>query len=143
MSKRLLVVAFVGVSALSAACRSTPAAGAVMSPADSVKASRTYNVITRDEMAEASLLGTTAYLAIQRLRPAYLIDKTAGAAATLHPLSVSVNGGQLVPVNALFSIPVQTVSQIRYLDTGNAAQQFHNRATGPVILISLTTQPSP
>ena len=71
MNTRLLAVAaVVVVSTLSAACRSAPVAGTPMSPADSVKASHTYNVITRDEMAEASLLGTTVYLAIQRLRPA-------------------------------------------------------------------------
>ena len=107
------------------------------------KAPHVYDVITRDELAEESQLGTTAYLAIQHLRPAYLIDKTAGAARTIHPISVSVNGGQLSSLNALISIPTQTIAEIRYLDIGNAAQRFNNRATGPVILVTLTAPPSP
>jgi hypothetical protein len=111
--------------------------------ADAQRTPHVYDVITRDELAEESQLGTTAFLAIQRLRPAYLIDKTAGAARTIHPISVSVDGGQLTPVNTLSSIPTQTISEIRYLDIGNAAQRFHNRATGPVILVTLTTQPTP
>jgi hypothetical protein len=116
------------------------------SPSTSADAQRTphvYDVITRDELAEESQLGTTAYLAIQRLRPAYLIDKTAGAARTIHPISVSVNGGQLTSVNTLISIPTQTIAEIRYLDIGNAAQRFNNRATGPVILVTLTAPPNP
>ena len=108
-----------------------------MTGGDSAKTSRTYDLITRDELAEASLLGTTAWFAIQRLRPSYLIDKTAGAARTIHPLSVSVNGGELTGLNTLITIPTQTIAEIRYLDMGNAAQRFHNRATGPVILVTL------
>ena len=110
---------------------------------DAQRTPHVYDVITRDELAEESQLGTTAFLAIQRLRPAYLIDKTAGAARTLHPISVSVNGGQLTSVNTLISIPTQAIAEIRYLDIGNAAQRFNNRATGPVILVTLTSQPSP
>ena len=138
MRHRLVTAAFLVVAALSLACRSAPAVGAAMSPADSLRASRVYNVITRDELTEASLLGTSAYIAGQRLRPSYLIDKTAGAASSIHPLWVSVNGGQLTPVNTLLSIPFQTIAEIRYLDIGDAAQRFRNRATGPVILVRLT-----
>ncbi len=127
----------------STACHARTPSGAPMTASDSTRASREYNLITRDELAEESQLGTTAYLAIQRLRPAYLIDKTAGAAATIHPISVSVNGGQLSLVNTLMSIPTQTIAEIRYLDIGNASQRFHGRATGPVILVTLTERPSP
>jgi hypothetical protein len=130
------------VTAFGTACHHDPPVGASMN-AESQKTPHVYDVITRGELAEESQLGTTAYLAIQRLRPAYLIDKTAGAAATIHPISVSVNGGQLSSLNSLISIPTQTVAEIRYLDIGNAAQRFHNRATGPVILVTLTSQPNP
>ena len=140
MISRSATMACLLVSCLVISCRSKPAS-TIMGGADSGKASRTYNLITRDELAEASLLGTTAYLAIQRLRPAYLIDKTAGAARTIHPLSVSVNGGELTRLDALITIPTQTIAEIRYLDAGNAAQRFHNRATGPVIVVTLTAEP--
>ena len=141
--RRRALAAIVALAALDSGCHSAPAAGTELSPAELARSSRTYNVITREEMVESSLLGTTAYLAVQRLRPSYLIDKTAGAAASIHPLSVSVNGGQLTPVNALISIPVQSIAEIRYLDIGDAAQRFRNRAAGPVILVTLTSQPSP
>lgn len=138
MIPRLAFTASLVLAFPSTACRSTPATNVMT--ADSSKASRSYDLITRDELADASLLGTTAWLAIQRLRPSYLIDKTAGAARTIHPLSVSVNGGQLSTLNTLTSIPTQTIAEIRYLDIGNAAQQFHNRATGPVILVTLSVR---
>ena len=128
------------LAALLGGCQHAPPASL---PADAQRTPHVYDVITRDELAEESQLGTTAYLAIQRLRPAYLIDKTAGAARTIHPISVSVNGGQLSEVNTLVSIPTQAIAEVRYLDTGNAAARFHNRATGPVILVTLTTPPSP
>ena len=134
---RLLVA-----SAFLGACHHVPAA-TPSTGADAQRAPRVYDIITHDELAEESQLGTTAYLAIQRLRPAFLIDKTAGAARSIHPISVSVNGGQLGPLNSLITIPTQTIAEIRYLDIGNAAQRFNNRATGPVILVTLTAQPSP
>ena len=132
----------IAVALLFSACQRAPEASPATS-ADAQRTPRVYDVITRDELTEESQLGTTAYLAIQRLRPAYLIDKTAGAASTNYPISVSVNGGQLTGVNTLLGIPSQTIADIRYLDVGNAAQRFHNRATGPVILVTLTTAPTP
>ena len=102
MRRRTMIVGVACAWSL-AACRSNPAAGASTS---GTAAAHTYDVITRDELAEASLLGTTAWLAIQRLRPSYLIDKTAGAARPIHPLSVSVNGGELTSLNALITIPI-------------------------------------
>ena len=114
-----------------------------MASAHSVTVSRNYDFITRDELAEASLLGTTAWLAIQRLRPSYLIDKAAGAGLSIHPIAVSVNGGEFTRLDMLSTIPTQAVAEIRYLDLGNAAQRFHNRATGPVILVTLTAPSRP
>lgn len=129
-------------AAMLAACHHAPSPNAART-ADAQRAPHLYDVITRDELAEESQLGTTAYLAIQRLRPAYLIDKTAGAATTIHPIAVSVNGGQLTAMNTLIGIPTQTIAEIRYLDIGNAAARFHNRSTGPVILVTLTAPASP
>lgn len=140
MRRRAMIVGVVCAWSV-AACRSRPATDA--SALNSGSTSRTYDAITRDELAESSLLGTTAWLAIQRLRPSFLIDKTAGAARTIHPLSVSVNGGELTGVNALITIPAQTIAEIRYFDIGNAAQRFHNRAPGPVILVTLSAPSRP
>ncbi len=74
MIPRPAVMAYLMLTCLSAACRSRPATD-VMSGGDAATASRTYDLIRRDELAEASLLGTTTWLAIQRLRPSCLIDK--------------------------------------------------------------------
>ena len=119
MIPRPALLAYLMVTCLSAGCRSRPATD-VMTGGDATKTSRTYDLITRDDLVEASLLGTTAWLAIQRLRPSYLIDKTASAARTIHPLSVSVNGGDLTGLNSLITIPTQIIAEIRYLDMGNA-----------------------
>ena len=142
MTRRRGLVVCLTLAGLVGACRPTPATG-IRTGADSAKVSPNYDLITSDELAEASLLGTTAWLAIQRLRPGYLIDKTAGAARSIHPISVSVNGGQLTSLDRLSTIPTQSVAEIRYLDLGNAAQRFHNRATGPVILVTLTAPSRP
>ena len=47
----------------------------------------------------------------------------------------------LVACLALAGTPTQAIAEIRYLDIGNAAQRFHNRATGPVILVTLRVEP--
>ena len=67
--RRRALAAIVALAALDSGCHSAPAAGTELSPAELARSSRTYNVITREEMVESSLLGTTAYLAVQRLRP--------------------------------------------------------------------------
>lgn len=139
MMKRQRSSTLVVLIALAAACHNRPAADV----RDIGSSPRVYDVLTREELAEESQLGTTAFLAIQRLRPAYLIDKTAGATRTVHPISVSVNGGQLTSLNTLITIPTHAIAEIRYLDIGNAAERFHNRATGPVILITLTAASNP
>ena len=134
MIKRRLGPVLLLLSCVSAACRSAPAG---TTPPASAEPDRTYNVITRQELSEAALLGSTAFVAVQRLRPSYLIDKTAGRLASSQPLQVSVNEGRLTDASALNSIPVTTIAEIRYFTTGDAAQHFRNRSSGPVILVTL------
>jgi hypothetical protein len=128
------------VSTLCASCRSP--APAVTPPvlADSSSLPATYNVITAQQLADANLLGSTAFIAVQRLRPAYLIDKTAGPRRSTQPTMVSVNGGQLSGLGALNAIPSSTIAEIRYFTVGEAAQRFRNRNSGPVILVTLMSR---
>lgn len=126
------------VGTLCASCRSHAPAGATPAVADSAAA--TYNIITAQQIADANLLGNIAYVVVQRLRPAYLIDKTAGPRRTTQPIMVSVNGGQLSGLNTLNSIPASTVAEIRYLTLGEATQRFSNRNSGPVILVTLMSR---
>jgi hypothetical protein len=134
MTGRLGARALLAFCLLGAACRSSP-----RNPQDDAPSapSISSNVITQEEMAQAGLLGVTAFEAVQRLRPGYLIDRTAGRRTSIHPIQVSVNGGQLSGLNALGSIPVATIAEIRYLTTGEASQRFGSRSVGPVILVTL------
>jgi hypothetical protein len=125
---------------LCASCRSQPPRAAVPAGADSTAAPATYNVITAQQIADANLLGNIAYVVVQRLRPAYLIDKTAGPRRSTQPIMVSVNGGQLSGLNALDAIPASTIAEIRYLTVGEASQRFASRNSGPVILVTLMSR---
>ncbi len=128
------------LATLCASCRShAPPAGSPAAP-DSMAAPATYNVITAQQIADANLLGNIAYVVVQRLRPAYLIDKTAGPRRSTQPIMVSVNGGQLSGLNALNAIPASTIAEIRYLTLGEAAQRFASRNSGPVILVTLMSR---
>jgi hypothetical protein len=128
------------VSTLCASCRSPAPAGTPPVLADSSSLPATYNVITAQQLADANLLGSTAFIAVQRLRPAYLIDKTAGPRRSTQPTMVSVNGGQLSGLGALNAIPSSTIAEIRYFTVGEAAQRFRNRNSGPVILVTLMSR---
>lgn len=132
--RALVILCFLG-----AACRSAP-----REPQDDAasKPSISSNVITQDEMTEAGLLGVTALEAVQRLRPGYLLDRTAGRRTSNHHIQVSVNGGQMSALNALNRIPVATIAEIRYFTTGDASQRFGTRASGPVILVTLKSPPN-
>ncbi len=102
----------------------------------------TTTPITVDEIVNTGLLGATAFDVIQRLRPSFLIDRTAIRRST-QPISVSVNGGQPVATAILQSTPASTVQEIRYLTTAQAATRFGQRAEGPVIVVMLRRQQEP
>jgi hypothetical protein len=138
MTVRRVVAGVLALCAVGIACRSTPDPSA--SPATSAaneKQPGSGAIITRDELENQGLLGVTAMVAVQQLRPGFLIDRTAGRRTSSQPISVSVNGGQMSPVNELNSIPVSTVGEIQYFTAGEAATRFNNRANGPVILVTL------
>ena len=141
MTRRRVAAAWLIVLAPSVACKTTPASDPAARSAEAQpEGDRAYNVITREELYEKALLGGTALAAVQRLRPSYLIDKTAGRLASGQPFQVSINDGQLTDASALGRLPVTNIAEIRYLTTGEAAQHFRNRANGPVILITLMSR---
>jgi len=127
---------------LFAACKTRPPEKPSPTAGDTGAHAPTYNRITAQELADANLLGVTADIAVQRLRPAYLIDKNAGASrrATPQPIQVSVNGGQLAGLSALSSIPASTIAEIRYFTGGEASQRFRTRTNAPVILVTLMSR---
>lgn len=112
----------------------------VARPADDPQPGAPNAVITNEELNQYGLLGGTAYEAVLRLRPGFLIDRTAGRRASSQLIQVSVNGGQFSGISGLNTIPASTVAEIRYLTVGEASQRFGPRASGPVILVVLMTR---
>jgi hypothetical protein len=100
----------------------------------------TSPVLTAEELRSSGSLGVTAYEAVRRLRPGFLIDRTAGARRTTQPIQVSVNRGQFSPISILNTIPASAVTEIRYLSLGEATQRYGAMVTGPVIVVSLSTR---
>ena len=115
----------------------TTACGSARPPTNQEPATTATRVLTNEQMTQAGVLGTTAYEAVLRLRPGFLIDRTGGRRTSNTSIMVSVNGGQISAVATLNSIPASTVAEIRYLSIGEAAQRFGSRASGPVILVML------
>lgn len=99
------------------------------------------NLISSTELSDPSIAGLTAHDAVLRLRPGFLIDRTAGRTRSSTPIQVSVNGGQLGQLNSLMSIPVGEVGEIRYLTAADASTRFGVRtSTGPVILVTMRSR---
>ena len=96
-------------------------------------------VLTFNEISEKGLQGSTVYEVIRQLRP-WFLNNPAGARNSNHPISVSINGGDMRPFSILQSTQAQSVREIRYLTTSEAFARFSFRAPGPVILLTLPTQ---
>lgn len=110
-------------------------------PAVQESATTGPGIITATELSDPAVAGLSAYDAIQRLRPGYLVDRTAGRTRSSTPIQVSVNGGELNQLNALTAIPIGEVGEIRYLSTSQASTRFGVRAsTGPVILVTMRSR---
>jgi hypothetical protein len=92
--------------------------------------------ITVDEITSAGLLGSTAFDVVQRLRPTFLIDRTAIRRSS-QPIQVSINGGEITGTSVLNSTPASTVQEIRYLTYGQASARFGAKVNGPIILVML------
>jgi hypothetical protein len=116
---------------LVAGCASAPAAGgaAGRGPLD---------VITRAELAEPSLTGTTVLEAIRRLRPRFLNERGAGLHGEMETAQVSINGSQPGALAELSRIDVADVQEIRYLSTADAGLRFGLKGSmAPVLLVTL------
>ncbi len=81
---------------------------------------------------------TSASDVVQRLRPTFLIDRTAIRRSS-QPIQVSINGGEITGTSVLNSTPASTVQEIRYLTYGQASacSDSQQSASGPVILVTL------
>ena len=94
------------------------------------------NLITADEIAKSN--ASTAYDAIERLRPAFL--RTRGAQSLQNPTPVAplvyLDGMRYGGVAALAQIPAMGIISIQYLSALDASQRFGLGNEGGAILVS-------
>jgi len=98
------------------------------------------DVITRAELADPSLAGSTLVDAIRRIRPRFLNERGGGIRGESEVARVSINGADPGPVGDLSRYEPADVQEIRYLSTADAQLRFGIKGTmGPVLLV--TTRP--
>jgi outer membrane cobalamin receptor len=97
---------------------------------------RSSDLITAEEIEAASV--STAYEAIQRLRPAFLRGR--GQSSFSNPGAdlpiVYVNGIRTGSVDQLHSIPAQDVQTIRYVNASDATTRYGTGHTGGIIEVT-------
>ena len=113
----------------------TAAAMACAPPASSGK-SRNANVLTAEEIAGSQ--ATTAYEAVQSLRPNFL--RTRGS-HTFDPTAVQaphvfLDGQKFGELEILRSISVQTIREIRYYNAADATTKYGTGYTHGIIEVS-------
>ena len=99
---------------------------------------RNANVITRDELADPTLSGSSGLDAVRRLRPTFLTRR--GATSLRDPeagvVKVSIDGHSLSPLSDLEQIRTSEIRSIIYLSASDATQRFGVASNGsPVILV--------
>ena len=94
------------------------------------------NLITAEEIASSN--ASTAYDAVERLRPTFL--RTRGAQSLQNPTPVAplvyLDGMRYGPVAALAQIPALGIVSIQYLTALDASQRFGLGNEGGAILVS-------
>ena len=126
---RALVLLALIVACASSSGTSGPGAGASRSNSD---------VITRRELEDAALAGSTVVEAVRRLRPRFLNERGAGFGGAPEQVQVSVNGADPLPIAELSRLEVVDVEEIRYLSVAEAGLRFGLRGNMvPVILVTL------
>ena len=108
-----------------AACASTGA-----------RTSRNSDVITAEEIQSASV--STAYEAVQRLRPTFLRGRgqTSITSSGSDLPVVYVNGLRSGSVEQLHTIPAQDVQTIRFISASDATTRYGTGHTGGVIEVT-------
>ena len=131
MSKRLSVIAAI-VGSL--ACATAPDPESAATPAS---ASHQTDVITAAELTDPALGSANLYEAVRRLRPRFLSSR--GPSSIANPsagvVHVSVDGGPLTSVNILASYMPNTIAEVRYLNSGDAAQRFGTTSNGGGVIL--------
>ena len=97
-----------------------------------------------EESELAGISAQTAYQAVQRLRPQFLNDRNttpfgtpSGQAERNEALSVYLDAARLGGVDALNTIDISQVHEIRRLSPAEAMQRYGSRQMGTVIAVTL------
>ncbi|NNC29628.1 hypothetical protein HKM21_10125 [Longimicrobium terrae] len=126
MLRKSALVALTAALALGACA---PAPGASTGAAPSAARSSDPNRLTLAEIESAPGM-STAYDAVQRLRPAWL--RVTGARASDGQIAVFQNGTRMGTVEALRQISLEVVGSMRYLDSVDANNQLQVSGMGPI-----------
>ena len=106
----------------------------------SIKLPRTANYLTGEEINSAHANEGTAYDAVARLRPNWLVGHGVAAQGSEFAM-VFVDGQQYGPPESLKTIQAYHVTDIRYYDITQAGARFGIRGgTGGVIEVRIKTK---
>ena len=106
-------------------------------PSTATTASRGSDVITAQELADASVSAGDALEAVRRLRPRFLATRGSGSIriASAGSVHISVNGGPLLTLTELSRMRPGEIAEIRYLNATEATQRFGTLAGGGGVLL--------
>ncbi len=120
------------LGALACANAPDPESGAVP-----VSASRQADVISESELSDPALVSTNLYEAVRRLRPRFLNAR--GPSGIANPsagvVQVSVDGGPLSSASVLQNFLPNSVREVRFLSSADAAQRFGTTANGGGVIL--------
>ena len=115
-------------------CASSPGAAA---PSPGVSRSNS-DVITRQELADPLLAGSTVLEAVRRLRPRFLNERGGALKGAPERVQLSVNGADPVRLEELSRFELVDIEEIRYLSVADAGLRFGLRGNmGTVMLVTL------
>jgi hypothetical protein len=105
---------------------------------NSAPAHSNSDVITRQELADPSLAGSTVVEALRRLRPRFLNERGAALKGAPERVQISLNGAEPVPLGELSRLELVDIEEIRYLSVADAGLRFGLRGNMvPVLLVTL------
>jgi hypothetical protein len=134
MSRRRRWIPSALAAVLALACASSPSSSAAVVDAHPAKNS---DVITREELADPALSGSTILEAVTRLRPRFVNGRSGGIGGVREEVQVSINGGDPMAISELSRIALPQVTEIRFLSTADAGLRFGLRGSmGPVLLVT-------
>jgi len=146
VSSRILLSASV-LLAVAGACakapETTPApaaspSGTIITEGQVAAAATTRNrdVITREEISDASMGSQNVLEVVKALRPSFLTVRGSHSGSQAGTVHASIDGNRVTSLDELRTLQASTIAEIRFLNPAAAMQKFGGSAMeGPVILV--------